>query len=159
MIEKVMKERKASYTIEAALIFPFILTVIVLIIYTGFYLHDRAVLDAICFEAALRGSEVRLEDADIYAVTRNMTELLLKDSLLATKNLDTKIEVTSDQVSVTCIGELNIPKSVILVPGYDQTELTVGASRSCTRFCQTDFVRKCRMAENLKKSAEQGNAD
>ena len=35
---------KASYTIEASLIFPFIMGVIVFIIYISFFLHDRAVM-------------------------------------------------------------------------------------------------------------------
>ena len=53
------KHLKASCTIEAALIFPFIMGIIVFIIYISFFLHDRAVMKSCAYQAALKGSLIR----------------------------------------------------------------------------------------------------
>jgi len=37
-------ELKGSYTIEAALLMPLILGTVVILIFTSFFLHDRAVI-------------------------------------------------------------------------------------------------------------------
>lgn len=144
-----MRSFKASFTVEASLIFPFILFSLVLVIYSGFYIHDRAALDAIAFESALRGSEIRYIGADIKGITEGLGKRLLENSTLACKSVQLSAEASEDEVVVTCKGEFDLPGS--LIPGFQYSRLTIETRRSATRFCQTDFVRKCRMIENLKR--------
>ena len=58
------KKFKGSYTVEAAFIFPLVMSVIVLIIYLSFFIHDRAVMDAASYQAAMRGSFVTSGKSD-----------------------------------------------------------------------------------------------
>lgn len=56
LLNKIYKSNvKGSYTIEAALIFPCILFVIISLIYLGFYLHDYGKVQAILYESQTRG--------------------------------------------------------------------------------------------------------
>ncbi len=149
-----MKKRikfKASYTIEAALLFPFILSVIVLVIYGAFFIHDRAVLDAAAYEAALRGSEVTDKSDDIYAKVKKTGEDTIDGRLLATKDLDMDIQITKDQVSVRYSGEFSIPGGVVLVPGMSFSGIGVRAEGHSKRLDPGNFIRECRIVENLVK--------
>lgn len=44
---------KGSYTIEAALVFPTLFSILVFLLFITFYAHDVAVQKAICYETAL----------------------------------------------------------------------------------------------------------
>lgn len=56
---------KGSYTVEAALIFPFILFIILALIYLGFYLHDVAKMQAIIHKSLVKGSAFIRNEMDI----------------------------------------------------------------------------------------------
>lgn len=56
---------RGSYTIEAALIFPFILFIITALIYLGFYLHDQNKLEIVINETLLRGRNLIRNEANM----------------------------------------------------------------------------------------------
>lgn len=45
---------KASYTVEAALVFPILFMVLVFLLFLTFYAHDVVVQKAVCYETALQ---------------------------------------------------------------------------------------------------------
>ena len=49
---------KGSYTVEAALILPIILFIIIGLLYLGFYLHDKVKIQSIIDDTATRGREL-----------------------------------------------------------------------------------------------------
>ena len=49
--------KKGSLTIELSLIMPVILGLFVVMIFTGFILHDKCIVNKACLSAALRGSQ------------------------------------------------------------------------------------------------------
>ena len=141
------KEFKASYTLEASLLFPFILAVIVLIIYGSFFIHDRAVLDTAAYEAALRGSEVTDPDGDIFAKVRDTGKRETEGRLLATKNVAMDVRVDSKAVSVVYTGDFTIPRGVILVPGMNMKGTEIRVEGKSAREDPAGFIRECRMVE------------
>lgn len=50
------KQLKASFTIEASLVIPIIMFLIVITIYMGFYLHDISIIKACAYSAGLDAS-------------------------------------------------------------------------------------------------------
>ena len=50
------KLKKGSFTLEAALLMPLLLTVIMSMLYLDFFVHNRAWLTAAAYEAAVSGS-------------------------------------------------------------------------------------------------------
>ncbi|MBQ7724702.1 MAG: pilus assembly protein [Lachnospiraceae bacterium] len=141
------KELKASYTLEASLLFPFILAVIVLIIYGSFFIHDRAVLDIAAYEAALRGSEVTDPDGDIFSKVRDTGNRETEGRLLATKNVSMDVRVDSKAVSVVYTGDFTIPRGVILVPGMNMKGTEIKVEGKSARDDPAGFIRECRMVE------------
>jgi len=138
---------KASYTLEASLLFPFILAVIVLIIYGSFFIHDRAVLDIAANEAAIRGSEITDPDGDIFTKVRDTGKRETEGRLLATDNLAMDVRVDSKEVKVSYSGDFRIPKGVILVPGMNMGGTNITVEGKSARIDPSGFIRECRMVE------------
>ena len=61
------KLKKGSFTLEAALLMPLLLMVIMSMLYLDFFVHNRAWLTAAAYEAAVSGSmEGYKKEANIY---------------------------------------------------------------------------------------------
>ena len=56
---------KGSYTVEAALILPIILFIIIGLMYLGFYLHDKVKIQSIINDTSTRGGELIQYEADL----------------------------------------------------------------------------------------------
>ena len=138
---------KASYTLEASLLFPFILAVLVLLIYFSFFIHDRAVLDIAANEAAIRGSEITDPDGDIFTKVRDTGKRETEGRLLATDNLAMDVRVDSKEVKVSYSGDFRIPKGVILVPGMNMEGTNITVEGKSARIDPSGFIRECRMVE------------
>lgn len=65
MIKLYKIKLRGSYTVEAALVFPMILFVIISLIYFAFYLHDYAKVQSIVHEAHIRGKGLERDEIDI----------------------------------------------------------------------------------------------
>ncbi|MCR4738850.1 MAG: pilus assembly protein [Lachnospiraceae bacterium] len=141
------KTFKASYTVESSLLFPFILMVIVLSVYAGFFIHDRAVMDAAANEAALRGSEITSPHGDIFSKVRDTGQRETEGRLLATKNLNMDIRIDGKEINVTYSGDFSIPKGVVPVPGIDTGLASITVNGRSSRIDPAGFIRECRVVE------------
>ncbi len=147
------KKYKGSYTVEASFIFPLVMSVIVLIIYLSFFLHDRAVMDAASYQAAMRGSFVTSDKSDFLKKAEKAGDELLKEALLVTRVSEKNIELKNNTLTVTYSGIMNIPGGVNFIPGIP-TELKLNVRSSAKRLDPTGFVRSCRIIENLQDASE-----
>ena len=139
--------KKGSFTVEASLLFPFILAVIVLVIYASFFIHDRAVISAAASFAVLRGSEITDPHADIYEKVRAACEREMEGMLLSTRITSVDINVDSKEVRVSVCGDFVIPGGVILVPGINKSGTEIKVSASGSRTDPAEFIRTCRVIE------------
>ncbi|MCR4909072.1 MAG: pilus assembly protein [Lachnospiraceae bacterium] len=144
------KKYPGSYTVEASLLFPLILGVISLVIYTAFFLHDRAVLDAASYQAALRGSLVTSDKSDFLSKAEKAGDEILSGRLLATRTLVKDIEMKGNTLTVRYTGSLKLPSGILFIPLLPR-EVTVTAESKAKRLDPTGFVRQCRIIENLKE--------
>ena len=152
------KEYKGSLTIEASLLFPLIMMVIVICIYAMFFMHDRAVLDASAYEAALRGCEITSEHGDVMSTVRATSEETIEGRLLSTKNVKTEVEITGHDVKVRYTGDFLVPGGVNLVPEAGFKELKIKAEGHCSRRNPVSFVRECRTVINTGNSSHVNGA-
>ncbi len=140
-----------SYTVEASLLFPFILGVISLVIYISFFLHDRALLDAASYQAALRGSLVTNDSSDFLSKAEKAGDEIISGKLLATRDLVKDIEMEGNTLTVRYTGSIKLPSGIFFIPLLPG-EVTVSAESKAKRLDPTGFVRKCRIVENIKDS-------
>ena len=82
------KIKKGSFTIEAALLMPLVLMILIGVLYLDFFVHDRAYLTAAAYEAAVSGSmEGDKKKGNIYEKADIQGRMLGGIGLLGGKNL------------------------------------------------------------------------
>ncbi len=147
-----MKFKRTSegyFTVEIALLFPIIFSVIVLIIYTAFLVHDRAVLDSAAYEAALRGSGITYKNADIRGKVKREAEELLKNRLFATKNTKVNVEVDMMRIKVTCEGDFRIPAGLVWTRNLRQKGRHLKLTGTAARLNPGQVIRDTRAIKNI----------
>lgn len=98
---------KGSFTVEAALIMPMILGVIVLFIYIAMFAHDRCALEYIC-QSACAGA---VYEPECSKAAHRTADLRLENALIL--EWDTEVEVTEE-------GDLLILTVKARVPLFDR---------------------------------------
>jgi hypothetical protein len=133
------KMEKGSLTIELTLLMPFILGLFILIIFSGFILHDKCVVNKACLSAALRGSE---EDEDDQAINRAYEALdeVIPEHLIGKWDYSTQVDIGEDEVRITFRGDTGIGgglvNRVLSIAGTSHSY----ECRSC-RLREEDYLR------------------
>ncbi len=146
------KRLKASYTIEASLIFPFIMGVIVFIIYISFFLHDRTVMKSCAYQAALKGSLVRTSVSDMAQEARKAAEYNIDGLLLVTEGLQTEVSTSGKEITVSYRGKLRIPQGILFMKIAGSENIAVEGEGKASQKDAIEFIRQCRGAGNVVKN-------
>lgn len=95
-------KKKAGFTIEAAIVIPLLLFVVIIVMYLGFFLYNREALTVIASRAVLKG--VQMEQDGKKTIEREVS-LFVKDqmekNLIFTESFDWEVKVTGLKVKVT----------------------------------------------------------
>lgn len=143
-----MKKLKGSYTVEASLLFPFILTVIVMIIYLAFFIHDRCVMNTAAYQAALRGSREKSSSGKAIGITEKAAEELLAGTLIATENVSHDVNITDKEISVIYEGTMKIPAGILFMRINGSEGIPIKVKSTAIRKDPIKFIRECRFIEN-----------
>lgn len=69
---------KGSYTVEATLIFPFVILIIISFVYLGFYLHDLGKVNTIVDEAQIRSKALVRNEVNPYSGIQSYSKYIGK---------------------------------------------------------------------------------
>lgn len=100
------KKLKASFTIEAAVIVPIVMVIIVGIIFIAFHVHDIATMESMNTFALIENANKYNEDTEII-----QTELKdkLSSGLIITKNINVESTKRIDGLIVKSCGNFSLP--------------------------------------------------
>ncbi|HHX55221.1 MAG TPA: hypothetical protein GX705_02630 [Clostridiales bacterium] len=165
-MEKVYRKRvEGSYTVEAALIFPFILYIIIALIYLGFYLHDYGKMQAIIHEGQIRGKGLVINETDMntgvlsydnylkrtvfYPVDNDFESKEKKiknfiyskghDNLLAAKIIDIDVEVRDSSTTIIVKMKIKFPIRILESFFLGSENMIIKSEEQNTQ--PTDFIR------------------
>lgn len=144
-----IKRIEASYTIEVAYILPLAFACMYGIIFLGFYLHDRIVMEQSAWEGAVYGGGqlMSLERPEIETYVKER----LEGRLFVSKIEQVNITIGSGKVSIELLGKADIPKFPEAILGYKQ-EKGIHVKRTFSYPCSVDYVRKgLVISEQIKK--------
>lgn len=110
--EKCLMMAKGSLTIELTLLMPFILGMFIFLLFSGFILHDKCIVNKACLSAALRGSEEIEEDEAVSRAQEALTEVL-PGHLIGKWTYDTNVDIGQDEVRVTFDGKAQMGGGLI----------------------------------------------
>ena len=90
------------FTVEAALLLPFVMMSIVFMIFLSFFCYDRCILEQCAYAAALRGSSSRFENTqEAYEEAAGAAESLIEKKLFAIRKVSTTVRVSAVAVTVS----------------------------------------------------------
>lgn len=165
-MERFYKKRvKGSYTVEAALIFPFILYIIIALIYLGFYLHDYGKVQAIIHEGQIRGKGLVINEVDMdtgvlsyddylnrtvfYPVDNDFDNKEEKiknfiysnghDKLLISQINNIKVEVKASYITIRVNMNMNFPFNSLEKLFCENENIVIESKEKNTQ--ATDFIR------------------
>lgn len=123
--EKVKKRKmKAAFTLEAAVIVPIAMIIIVSMLFIAFLIHDCVVMNTV-------SSYIIMENADKYPeqpeTMRDAIMQMLSRQMILTKNIAVEVEGEEEMVTVKGSGDFLIPIPMV-------QDLT-GISKASTKIC------------------------
>ena len=105
-----MKNQKGSYTVEASLLMGMILSVLVSVIYIGFWYHDKSFLQSAAYETAcaaiLHGEETGWK-------TEQAARTLVDGRMLGTREVENQCQNGKKTVTVSFRGNFRIPGMIL----------------------------------------------
>ncbi len=145
---------EGSYTVEASLLFPFILSVIVFIMYMSFFFHDRCVMNQSAYQAALRASRMKTGDNSVMGTAERAANELMNRTVLATSDITLSIEISGSEVQVRYEGILKIPAGALFMSIFGSDGIKVSGKGCAKRKDPVKFIRQCRVVEKMVKKDE-----
>ena len=134
---------RASFTVEAALLMTVILPVLLSILYYGFFLHDKGVLNGaaqqVCAQADLNNWKKEGNNRIGKYAKR------LEKQTGPSQNTSSQVSVSRTQASVSFTGTMSLPG--ILPSLFGKRQLNTGASAKRTLLYPADMIRRIRGLE------------
>ena len=140
---------KGSFTIEAAIVLPLIVYVLLLVIYIGFYVYSSYALTLDAYISVFRGSRANLQKENAHQVTEETMKTALQEELPAMGNIAYDIQSDTWKNSITVKGMRKIPFMQSVISRWIPLHISRYAERTEPVF----FLRNCR---KLKAVLEEG---
>ena len=135
---------KGSLTVEITLLMPFILGAFMFILFSGFVLHDKCIVNKACLSAALRASteveEGKAMDTGIKAINE-----VLPSCLIGKWSYNTQIDVGKDEVRVSFEGDTEMGFGLI------RRVLSTGSTGHSFE-CKSERLREAEYIRTNRKS-------
>lgn len=101
------KKIQGYLTVEAALLFPLILGIMLFIIYFWFYQYDRCLMEQDTGALALRGCALGIQEKDeLMKKLLEQENEIYQDKYVAWQQEDVEIKLEKDTIQVKCQGQL-----------------------------------------------------
>lgn len=156
-----MKKRKylkGSFTVEVALLMPFLVVMILMLFYFTLYMYNRGVMQsAVCRGAKqlfynIAGSNEEMETA--------CTQVILADlegNMVAVKDINLSVKVTATKVEIILDGLLNVPE-VLMWEFMDLQELwKLRLEWSEPRLHAAEMIRSGQQLEGLVDAMQESD--
>lgn len=145
----IKKSKKASATIEAAIILPILVTLLLIFIYLFFFHYNRCVVTRAAYCSALRASQLEYATAKEQkeAAEKALTELI-HHKLIGIKQYEKKVSVKNKQVKVSIKIEQKIPFSMLVKPLIGSQEIPFTVEKTATCICPYQNIRLIRIGEH-----------
>lgn len=137
-------KKRASLTIELSLLMPGIIAVLILIIYTGYYFHDKCIIENAICASLLRTSE-RLDgsytDSEIEYTAIDIFEDEIRSRLIGKWEMEKSVTTTREEIGLTINGRMDNLFG-LLSPLLSKYVFTIHLSESSYTINGPDYITK-----------------
>lgn len=137
--------RKGSYTIELTLLMPIILGLILFLLFAGYYMHDRAVIEKTIYIAAQRGALCVTENRRI-EIARSSFEKEIEGRLMAQWSHQYEISNQDNGIAIDYSGRMEMVEGLLRKIIKDKGFLF---ETRCFSGCanETEYLRKHKLRD------------
>ncbi|MBE5876862.1 MAG: pilus assembly protein [Lachnospiraceae bacterium] len=149
-MEWMKKKEKGYFTVEAALVLPFVMLIITMMLFLLIYCYDRCVMEQCAYEAALRGSSNRFRENTLAGQeAMNAAASLTEGKLFALKDLNYEVTVDMNRVTVSYSAQLNMPFVSWIAEEFGYQDFDIEVKREALRNRQVTLIRAFRKINRL----------
>lgn len=134
-----IRNQKGSYTVEAALLMGIILSVLVSVIYMGFWYHDKSFLYSAAYELACAAS---LHGDDDSWQIESAADTLIRGRMLGTRSLQNQCKNGKKTVAVSFQGDFSIPGMIL--PFFQNGKMVIKEKCTMTTERPSKRIQKIR---------------
>jgi len=139
-LHKKMLAKRGSFTIEISLLFPVIIVIFLLIIYSNYYVHDRVIIERSCYVSALRGA-LCVNAGRRKRIAMEEFDREIEGKLLGRWEYSINVESDSEEVTVKFNGFMNHSQG--LLKKYTDNKVfafqTISSSSAAN---ETEYLRR-----------------
>lgn len=136
---------KASYTIEAAVVMPLTLGIIILLMYLSFFLHDNTVISECAYTVAAKyADEQKLSNSEVKNKILNSNSVISK-RLIASKITYINADVTKNKISIEIEARFDFPNLRLV------NNLTESGGERLRASIEIKRIKPVRLIRNIKK--------
>lgn len=151
--EKIMKAYDSNTgmtTIEACILIPLSLMIILLLIWSGFYKYDLCVISEAAAAASMNGAlEIGMSNEEISTFVDGKVYELLNEKLICVRDINWDISVSATKVSVIIRGKFMIPSQIFLTKLYERDVWDFEIEKSELRINPSMLLRMSEMMHTL----------
>jgi len=146
---------KGSYTIEIALLSPWIIISVIFLWYLGFFQHNKVVCQAICKEAAYAGLEAKRCKEDVEAAVHNVLNTRC-DWLPGDPQIEKEANIRGNEICVRMDLTMEYPFSFFPGTVIDE-EWKVSEEVTLSFTEPVKVIKELRKIEKLKNGLEESS--
>lgn len=135
---------RGSYTVEAALIIPIVMIIVITTIYYSFYLHDSLVMKTFSYSFVLDLNNYQNKSE---AELAELAKKLMDEKTIICKNIEAKVKLYNDGMNISYEGEFSFPfigMRNILKDSISE----INRETKISSVLKSDFVRKSKVAKD-----------
>jgi len=145
------KNLQGSYTIEAALIIPIVLIVIIAVIYFSFYLHDSLVMKSSGYEFVLDTRNYQDKSEEELA---QLSKELMDNKTIIAENIRTEVNLENDGMSIDYYGEFDFP-FIGLKNILENSISRINRETKVSSVVKSEFIRMSKVAKDALNLEEE----
>ncbi len=139
----------AYFTVEAAMVLPFALSIMLFIIYTMFFQYNRCLLDQDMGVLALRGAVMQIDDKEtLTGEIKEQANQIDDRKYIMWECGEINLKLKGSQICIERKGQLKYPFSSLEIGGYKLWK--TGTKYENDRICPASFMRTWRKLTGRK---------
>lgn len=148
---------KGMTTIEASVIIPISLAIIMLLVWLGFFFFNKNALSTSAARAVMYGSEhSEYSNEEIKNIVEEKLNECLENNTVLIKDLESEIVVDFTSITILVKGKLEVPSYILFGNIYDSKMWEIELVKRAPRLKSSSFVRAM---DFIKKGEDKMKSD
>ncbi|MGN0346224.1 MAG: hypothetical protein ACI4DU_02955 [Lachnospiraceae bacterium] len=147
------KNDKGMITVEASILIPFTLGIILICIWIGFYQYNKMVFTQVAACSVLKGAQyAEKPNEEIIQLIQMEIREQMNNKLILVDNPVANIEVDYDTIQIELTGSMEVPGYINIFNTYDRFGWNISVTKSANRIRRSQVIRTIWRIQDLSEN-------